>query len=71
MIVCHCKAVSDREVRRAVAEGARTRGQVARRCGAGTICGGCRPAIQELLHEGEPAEASAAPVLVLEVAAAR
>lgn len=72
MIVCHCKAVSDRTVRRAVAEGARTRGQVARRCGAGTVCGGCRPVIQEILQETTPsAAAPPAAMLGLELAAAR
>lgn len=72
MIVCHCKGVSDRAVRRAVAEGARTRGQVARRCGAGTVCGGCRPVIQELLAESTAApETPCEQALPLTLAAAR
>ena len=51
MLVCHCKAVSDREVRDAIREGASTRRQVARACGAGSRCGGCRPIVAELLEE--------------------
>ena len=52
MLVCHCKQVSDRQIRDAVRAGARTRGEVARACAAGTRCGGCRPAVEEIvLHE--------------------
>jgi bacterioferritin-associated ferredoxin len=49
MIVCHCNAVSDRAIRDAIRAGASSRGAVARRCGAGTYCGGCAPAIDALL----------------------
>ena len=49
MIVCHCQGVSDRQVRQAVREGARSVRQVARVCRAGRICGGCRPAICEII----------------------
>jgi bacterioferritin-associated ferredoxin len=52
MLVCHCRAVSDREVRAAIDDGARTLGQVARRCGAGGACGGCRFALRDLLATG-------------------
>lgn len=55
MIVCHCKAVSDRAIRDAVRGGARTPRQVSRACQAGRICGGCRPVIVELI-ESEPAD---------------
>ena len=41
MIVCLCKAVSDRDVARAIEEGADTIEKVARRTGAGTGCGQC------------------------------
>lgn len=49
LIVCHCQGVSDRSIRQAVREGARTVGQVSRACRAGRSCGGCRPAICEIL----------------------
>ena len=49
MLVCHCRTVSDREVRAAIDSGVRTVGQVARECGAGGACGGCRFAVRDLL----------------------
>jgi bacterioferritin-associated ferredoxin len=60
MLVCHCKGLTDRDVRSAIEAGACTRRDVVRRCGAGSVCGGCRPLIDELLEAGEPA--SSAPV---------
>ena len=53
MIVCHCEAVTDREIRRSVAGGACSLRQVARACGAGRQCGGCLPVGEALL--GQPA----------------
>jgi bacterioferritin-associated ferredoxin len=50
MLVCHCRTVSDREVRAAIECGARTVGAVARQCGAGGACGGCRFALRDLLE---------------------
>lgn len=49
MIVCHCEVVSDRQIRDAVDQGARTVAEVGDRCGAGTRCGSCRPTIDVLL----------------------
>lgn len=57
MIVCHCNGVSDRHVRRVVRAGAVTASQVAQECGAGACCGGCREAIDEIVHS-ELAEAT-------------
>ena len=55
MIVCHCKRVTDREVKAAIQDGARCADSVGRACGAGTGCGGCRSSIDELIeHEDEP-----------------
>jgi bacterioferritin-associated ferredoxin len=48
--VCHCRAVTDREIEGEVAAGARTIEDLAARCGAGSECGGCWPALEELLH---------------------
>ena len=50
MILCHCMGVSDKSVRRAIQCGASSVRDVARTCGAGTGCGGCRPLIQELIR---------------------
>jgi bacterioferritin-associated ferredoxin len=49
MIVCHCKAITDREIRKAVLEGAQTCTDVARMCNAGGECGGCQPLIEQLI----------------------
>jgi len=49
MIVCHCRRVSDRDVKTAIVAGAENETAIAARTGAGTCCGGCRPTIHELL----------------------
>lgn len=49
MIVCHCRKVTDRDVKAAIFAGAETEEEVARMTGAGTCCGGCRPTVNELL----------------------
>ena len=49
MIVCHCRVVSDRRVRAAIADGALCVDDVGARCEAGTRCGSCRPTIAALL----------------------
>jgi bacterioferritin-associated ferredoxin len=51
LYVCLGRAITDRAVVSAVQEGACSFRDVAGRCGAGTICGGCRPAILALLGE--------------------
>jgi len=57
MLVCHCKGLSDRDVERTIRSGACSRGELARACGAGTVCGGCRPLIDQLLDaHAAPAE---------------
>lgn len=61
MLVCHCHAVNDHTIRRCVNDGARSRNEVREACGAGSSCGGCRPAIDRLLrlqnNEQSPSEA--------------
>ncbi|HJL19986.1 MAG TPA: (2Fe-2S)-binding protein [Sandaracinaceae bacterium LLY-WYZ-13_1] len=52
MLVCHCHQVNDRKIRDAAAAGARSCDEVGAACGAGTGCGGCRPAIEGLLSDG-------------------
>jgi len=49
LLVCHCNAVCDRTIRECIRGGARSVDDVARSCDAGSDCGGCRPAIEELL----------------------
>jgi bacterioferritin-associated ferredoxin len=43
MIVCVCKAVSDRHIRAAVKDGATRLQEISRRTGLGTCCGKCLP----------------------------
>ncbi len=50
MIVCHCKGISDRDIRAAVRAGAGSVAAVGARCAAGTDCGGCHAVIDEILH---------------------
>jgi len=50
MIICQCNGVSDRTIRKAVREGANNRSDVVRSCMAGTACGGCAPAIDEIIE---------------------
>lgn len=49
MIVCHCRCATDREIRRAVRDGAVTLRDVSVRCGAASGCGGCVEAVAELI----------------------
>ncbi len=51
MVVCHCRGISDRTIRRLARSGAEGVVDVARRCGAGGCCGGCRPTIAAILEE--------------------
>ncbi len=53
MIVCHCRAVSDREVVAAAESGAREVSDVAAVCGAGSECHGCHDRITSLLEAME------------------
>jgi bacterioferritin-associated ferredoxin len=51
MVVCSCRRVSDRVVRAAIAEGARTVPDVTARCAAASRCGGCWPELERLINE--------------------
>ena len=50
VIVCHCRVVTDRVIRTAVRNGARTRNEVVSACAANMSCGGCAPAIDEIIE---------------------
>lgn len=51
MILCHCKSVSDRAIRAAIAAGASSVADISLVTGAGKGCGGCVPAIEVLLAD--------------------
>ena len=71
MLVCHCHALTDRDIRRAVrATGACNVAEVGAQCGAATACGGCHDLVAEIvqsekrrlaLHPGESRPPSDAP----------
>jgi bacterioferritin-associated ferredoxin len=50
MIICQCNGVSDRTIRKAVRNGASNHNDVVRACTAGKACGGCAPAINEIIE---------------------
>ncbi|MDQ3573743.1 MAG: (2Fe-2S)-binding protein [Actinomycetota bacterium] len=52
MVVCHCRVVTDRAVCAAIRDGARDVGALAECSGAGSVCGGCWPALESLLASG-------------------
>jgi bacterioferritin-associated ferredoxin len=62
MIVCHCRAVSDRTVRESLRNGAADVAAVMAETGAGTCCGGCLVAVEELVAEGVDGSSSSVEV---------
>jgi len=61
VLICHCRAVNDSTIRGAILAGARDPEELARRCGAGSRCGGCAPALRELLEKLDPGDGAMAP----------
>lgn len=49
MIVCSCKGITDRTIRTLIRDGACSMRDIGHACEAGRGCGGCRPAIDELV----------------------
>ena len=54
MYICHCRAITDTTIEAAISSGATTVDELARRCGAGSRCGGCWPALEEFLAAHSP-----------------
>ena len=48
-IACHCEVVRERTIVKAIHRGAHTLADVQAACGAATSCGGCTPAVMDLL----------------------
>jgi len=67
MIICQCNGVSDRAIRKAVRDGAGNRNAVVRACTAGMACGGCVPAIEEII-EAEQERIARSSLTILELA---
>jgi bacterioferritin-associated ferredoxin len=51
MWVCHCKGVTDGQIRSAIDAGARTPVEIGVHCRAGTGCGGCLPEVCRVLDD--------------------
>ncbi|HEY4410265.1 MAG TPA: (2Fe-2S)-binding protein [Acidimicrobiia bacterium] len=51
MRVCHCKGITDGQIRSAIDAGARTPVEIGVHCRAGTVCGGCLPEVCRLLDD--------------------
>jgi bacterioferritin-associated ferredoxin len=50
MLVCHCHALTDRDIRRAIrTTGACNVAEVGDHCGAATGCGGCYELVEEIV----------------------
>ncbi len=61
MIVCSCRAVSDRELVEAIRCGARSLDELSRRCdGAGRDCGACLAMLEDYLGTTCPGTAASA-----------
>jgi len=56
VIVCHCRVVTDQQVKRAVANGAHSVAQVCGATGAGRDCGSCVFSVKRLLCKHEASE---------------
>jgi bacterioferritin-associated ferredoxin len=48
-IVCHCEAVRDRTILRAIRRGCTDLDSIRDHCGAAARCGGCAPAVCDLI----------------------
>lgn len=68
MIVCQCKGVTERQIRKAVRDGANCRNEVVLACTAGSNCGGCVPMIDQII-ESESDRRGASSLLTLAKAA--
>lgn len=74
MLVCHCRGITDRQIRRLVNDGASSAREVARATGAGMRCGGCRSNVKQVVNDAvdekfQKAHSSMASEILLPMAA--
>ena len=50
-IVCHCNAVRERTIEKAIRRGAMTIEDIRAECGAAARCGGCEPVVRAMLAD--------------------
>lgn len=65
MLVCHCHRVNDKVIREACASGAQSVADVGDACGAGTGCGGCKPAIEGVITSVRASEGVASLPMIM------
>ncbi|HLT27437.1 MAG TPA: (2Fe-2S)-binding protein [Zeimonas sp.] len=58
MIVCVCRAVSDRQIRSSLRDGVGTMQQLRSELGVASCCGKCGPRVRELIDEHRAGQAS-------------
>jgi len=63
MYVCVCFAVTDVEVRAAIADGASSVGEVTRACRAGGDCGSCHGMIETMLEDAHQSADATGPIV--------
>ena len=51
VLICHCHGITESRIRQIARTCQPKLREVAKACGAGTVCGGCRPAIREILAD--------------------
>jgi bacterioferritin-associated ferredoxin len=51
MIICHCNAVRERTIDKAIRRGAVSVEEIQAECGAATRCGGCEPTVRAMLAD--------------------
>ncbi|MCC7060632.1 MAG: (2Fe-2S)-binding protein [Burkholderiaceae bacterium] len=51
MIICICRAVSDRQIRSSISQGASSIAQVRAELGAGGCCGKCAPQVRQMIQQ--------------------
>ncbi len=56
MLVCHCHALTDRDIRAAARACGACPQAVQQGCGAGSVCGGCMPRVELIVKSVRPNE---------------
>lgn len=69
MYICICKAVTDKQIRRAQAEGVATLEELRETLGVTSCCGGCTGTVEAMLEERDSPAAPAMPRLYVPSAA--
>lgn len=70
MIVCVCRAVSDRQIRSSLRDGAGTLKQLCSELGVATCCGKCGKQVREMVDEHRSGQVANAAMLGCACAAA-